>query len=117
MSNIDSLYLFIIVSVVCEGLISWIKTVYVEKKLQWQVIVALVISLFLVFDFNINFIALLGVTEKLSVIGYIVTAIFCSRGSNYVFELWNKLTNWKKLNPAGNTDDTATVIESDTKQN
>jgi hypothetical protein len=39
---------------------------------------------------------MIGLTEKLPLIGTVATAIILSRGSNYMFEMYNQLTSWRQ---------------------
>lgn len=87
---------FISAAIAIEGVISWGKTVIAEKKIQWPVIAALVISFILVFDMDLNLFDLLSLSENCPMVGQAVTAIAISRGTNYFYELYDRLTNWKR---------------------
>lgn len=94
MENFES-YVFAAIAV--EGVISWTKTVVVEKKVQISVIVSLVLSLLLVFDLGLNVFYVFGVDEAVPPIGkVVVTAIAVSRGTNYFYEMIERLTKWKQ---------------------
>ena len=96
----EKLMLFIFAAIVVEAVISWSNTLFVEKRFQWKVLLALALAALIVFDLNLNFFALFQVTEQLPWVGQIFTVIVISRGSSYVWELYNKLTNWKDMNKA-----------------
>ena len=87
---------FITAAIAIEGVISWGKTVIADRKIQWPVLVALVISFILVFDMSLNLFDLLSLSENCPLVGQIVTAIAISRGTNYFYELYDRLTNWKR---------------------
>ena len=91
-----TLQTFIMGAIICEALISWGTTIYTEHKLQWEIVASLLIACVLVVDLNLNFFSLIGLTEQYQIIGMVCTAVFLSRGSNYVFELYDRLTNWKR---------------------
>lgn len=92
---LDNLQAFIFAAIAIEGLISWGKAIYINKEVQWPVIISLVLSLILVYDFQLNLFDLLGVAEKIPYIGMIITAVAISRGTNYFYELYDRLINWK----------------------
>lgn len=87
---------YIAAAIAIEGIISWIKTITTEKKVQWPVIISLVISFLLVFDLKLNVFTLLEFQETYPIIGMSVTAIAISRGTNYFYEFYDRLVNWKK---------------------
>lgn len=87
---------FIAASVVVEALISYIDVIFVKKHIQWKTIVAIVIGCLLSFDLNLNVFTLLHIHEAKAIVGTALTGIIISRGSNYVFDLYDRLTNWKK---------------------
>lgn len=92
---LDNLQAFVFAAIAIEGLISWGKAIYINKKVQWPVIISLVLSLILVYDFQLNLFDLLGVAENIPYIGMIITAVAISRGTNYFYELYDRLINWK----------------------
>ncbi len=87
---------FITATIAIEGIISWGKTVIADKKIQWPVLAALVCSFVLVFDMSLNLFDLLSLNENCPLVGQIITAIAISRGTNYFYELYDRLTNWKR---------------------
>lgn len=87
---------FITAAIAIEGVISWGKTVITDRKIQWPVLAALVCSFVLVFDMSLNLFDLLSLRENCPLVGQIVTAIAISRGTNYFYELYDRLTNWKR---------------------
>ena len=87
---------FITAAIAIEGIISWGKTVITDKKIQWPVVAALICSFVLVFDIDLNLFNLLNLNENCPLVGQIVTAIAISRGTNYFYELYDRLTSWKR---------------------
>lgn len=86
-------YALIFVAIVIEGLITYAKTLFVDRKFQWQIFTAMVIGVVCALAFNIDLFALGGITSTVPYIGMVLTGILLSRGSNYVFDLIGKLTN------------------------
>lgn len=87
---------FLGAAIVIEGLISWASTLFIDKKVQWKVIVSLLFGILFAVDLNLNLFQLVGFNEQYPVIGLILTGVVISRGSNYVFELYDRLVNWKE---------------------
>ena len=79
-----------------EAIISYGQTIYNKGSIQWQIVVAFVVAIIFCYDTNLNFFAMLGLTEQWPIIGTIATAITLSRGSNYMFEFYHQLTSWRK---------------------
>lgn len=91
----NDFFLLIAVALLIEGIISYGRQVYKNKKIQWQIIVALIIALVFCYNADINFFAILGMVERYPDVGKVATAIIMSRGSNYLFEFYNQLTGWR----------------------
>ena len=89
------IYSLLALSLLIEGLITYWQTIYKQKKIQWQIVVAFLVSLLFCYNSNINLFPMLGFAEKYPIIGTIATAIMLSRGSNYMFEFYNQLNSWR----------------------
>ena len=92
----DSIQVFIVAALAIEGLVSWGKTIIIEKRIQWPVILSLCFSILLVYDLQLNLLSLLSYTEQCPIIGMTITAIALSRGTNYFYEFYSRLTSWKQ---------------------
>ena len=89
---------FIAAAVIVEGIISYANEIVKNKKIHWEIIGAIAIGCLVSFNLNLDFFRMLGLKEAYGIIGVILTGILISRGSNYVFELYDRLTKWKKEN-------------------
>ena len=92
----DKLAGFIAAAVVIEGIVSYITTIVKGKKIEWKIILAIGLGCLISFNLHLDVFALIGLNEVNSVVGSILRGVLISRGSNYVFELYDKLTEWKK---------------------
>lgn len=90
--NIQS---YLAAAIAIEGIISWGKTVFTDRKVQWPVIISLACSFLLVFDLGLNVLNAAGLEESYPLIGMAITAIALSRGTNYFYEFYSRLTDWK----------------------
>ena len=87
---------FIAAAVVIEGIVTYITTIVKDKKVEWKIILAIALGCLISFNLNLDVFALIGLDEANTIVGIILTGVLISRGSNYVFELYNKLTEWKR---------------------
>lgn len=79
----------VIMSVLIEAVITYAKTWVVEKKIKWQQIVAVIFGILISLSYNLDIPALVGFESAVPYVGMIITGILVSRGSNYVYELFN----------------------------
>ena len=93
----DGFFTLIARGMFIEGIISYSKTIYEDRSIQWQIIAALCISMLFCYDTDLNFFAMIGLTEKFPLIGIVATSIAISRGSNYMFEFYNQLFTGRKM--------------------
>ena len=91
---------FIASAVIVEGILSYAKGIVKNKKVHWEIIVAIMIGCLVSFNLNLDFFKMLGLKETYGIIGVILTGILISRGSNYLFELYDRLTKWKSEDKA-----------------
>ena len=87
---------FLTASVIIEGVVSYITSIVEKKSIDWKIVVAIIFGVLIAANLNLDFFKLLGLSEKYSIIGTVLTGVLSSRGSNYIFELYDKLTGWKK---------------------
>lgn len=88
---------FISSSIIIEGLISYADMIIdKDKHINWKIVGALAVGCIVAFNTNLDFFKLLGIKENYEVIGTFLTGVLISRGSNYVYDIYDKLINWKK---------------------
>ena len=93
------LFLIIFAAIIIEGLVTYIQTFFTPgTKFQWQQLVTVLVGLVVALAYNVDIFALFGITAAIPFIGCILTGILMSRGSNYIFDLINKLTTAKGSN-------------------
>lgn len=95
---------FISAAIVIEGVISYVSEIAAKGKISWKVVGSIAIGLVLAFNLHLDFFALLGLQESTYIIGTICTGILISRGSNYVYELYDR---FMKLGSGKAVDDGA----------
>lgn len=83
-------------AVLLEGIVSYTKLIFVDKRIQWQVILAILLGTLLTIAYQLDMLAALGMVSTIPYVGYIVTGILISRGSNYLFDLIKTLQTFRE---------------------
>lgn len=74
-------------AIIIEGIVSYVKTFFVDGKIQWQTMVALALGIVVALAYQVDLLASVGLTSAIPYIGSVLTGILISRGSNYIFDL------------------------------
>ena len=82
-------------SVVLEGLVEWIKTIYDKGRFNWQHLIALAAGITTAFAANLDFFAAAEMPLAWPVAGKIFTGLFLARGSNYMHSLLDMVNSRK----------------------
>lgn len=77
----------IFLAIVVEGIISYITLFFVDGKIKWQVIIAIILGMGVAVAYGVDLFALAGLQSRVPYIGSLLTGILLSRGSNYIFDL------------------------------
>jgi len=96
MNNFFSIICF---SIVVEALVTYAKTLIVDKKVQWQIIVAMALGILVSIGYRLDIFEQFGMLPSIPYLGWTLTGILISRGSNYIFDLIGQIT---KLRCNGN---------------
>ena len=91
----DGFFTLIAIAMLIEAIITYGQTIYKKGAIQWQIVIAFIISVVFCYNANLNLFVILGLVEQWPIIGLIATAIVLSRGSNYMFEFYYQLTSWR----------------------
>ena len=90
------MYTIIVMSILIEAVITYTKTLVIEKNIQWQIIAAVVLSVAVCLLYGLDIPALVGIKSPVPYVGSVITGILVSRGSNYIYDLIKTLTSKKK---------------------
>jgi len=82
----------ILLSIVVEGVVTYVKTWFVDKHFQWQQLVTCILGIVIALAYAMDILSLFGVTSKVPYVGQILTGILLSRGSNYIFDFIKRIT-------------------------
>ena len=88
----------LVMAVIIEAIIDYVKTWAVEKKIQWQQIIAVLFGVVISFAYCLDIPALVGIESYIPYVGNVLTGILISRGSNYIHDLYKNLIAKKTIN-------------------
>lgn len=81
----------IMLSIIIEGIVSYVKEWFVDNHFQWQQLVTVILGIIIAVCYDVDLLAMFGATSQVPYIGCVLTGILLSRGSNYIFDLIKKL--------------------------
>ena len=86
----------LMLAIVVEALITYAKQIAQEKRLCWEYVLSIVLGVGLCLIYRIDLITLaLGIEGQIPYVGQIITGIIISRGSNFVWDIWQKIAEVK----------------------
>lgn len=74
-------------AIIVEGVITYVKTFFVDGKPQWQMLTAIALGVLVAIAYQLDVLALFGMVSSIPLLGCVLTGILLSRGANYVFDL------------------------------
>lgn len=85
----------IIMSMLTEAIITYVKTWVIDRNIQWQMIVSVILSIAICVLYGLDIPAAVGIESSLPYVGSVITGILVSRGSNYINDLLKTITSKK----------------------
>lgn len=85
----------VLMAIVIEGVITYIKEIFVNKNVMWQQVLGIVLGIVVAVGYNADLFALFGLTSTIPLLGCVLTGILLSRGSNYIFDLVKQLQGYQ----------------------
>lgn len=92
-----NLFNFLILAIISESTWETLKMVWQKGKLCVDRVGALVIAFVVIFATGFDIIQEVGIPIKIPFVGTILTAVLISRGSNFIHDFLNKLSDPKKV--------------------
>ena len=83
----------IMMAIIVEGLITYVKEFFVNGKFQWQMLASIAIGVFCATVYHVDLFQMMGMQAMLPYAGCVLTGVLISRGSNYIFDLIKKIQN------------------------
>ena len=85
----------VLMAIVIEGVITYIKEIFVNKNVMWQQVLGIVLGIIVAIGYNADLFALFGLTSTIPLLGCVLTGVLLSRGSNYIFDLVKQLQGYQ----------------------
>ncbi|MEG0297863.1 MAG: hypothetical protein RR620_14170 [Clostridium sp.] len=93
----DKLLILVVIALVTEAVWETLKMTWQNGKFSIDRIGALVVGLIVACATNVDILELVGVPVVFPYVGVILTGILISRGSNFVHDLYEKISNPKEV--------------------
>lgn len=88
--NLESNLINIVsLAVISEGIITYLSQFFVDNQFSWKMLVSILISTTMAIAYKVDFPKYINLNSSIPYIGYILTGILISRGSNYIYDLLN----------------------------
>ena len=81
----------IIIALLVEAIWENLKMIWDKNKLNFNMLGSLLLSMIICVLSRINIFEIVGINLIFPVIGWLLTGIICSRGANFVNDLFSKL--------------------------
>lgn len=82
----------IMVAILIEGIVTYFNEFFVSSNIPRQMIFSLILGMVISVSYELDLPNHLGLKSTIPYVGSILTGILISRGSNYLYDLINKLT-------------------------
>ena len=82
----------LIMAVLVEAMVTYIKTLVVDKQFKWLMFLSAVLSIVICIAYKLDIPAAAGISSGIPFVGMIITGVLISRGSNYINDLLKKIT-------------------------
>lgn len=78
-------------SVITEALITYFNRFFVLSNFPWQMLASIIVGVLVAFAYKIDITELVIAKPSVPYVGFVITGVLLSRGSNYVYDLLNAL--------------------------
>lgn len=90
----DKLGLVVLAAILIEAVVEWVKEL-VRSDVRWPKLVALGISIPILYLLDLDIFSLVGVERKVPFLGTFLLGIAASRGAGYAHDFLDRLGVWK----------------------
>ncbi|MDQ5983466.1 MAG: hypothetical protein RUMPE_00485 [Eubacteriales bacterium SKADARSKE-1] len=84
---------FICFAIIIEAVITYANQFFVSGSFSWEMLASIILGILVAVAYKLDLPEYFNLKSNLPYVGNILTGILLSRGSNYVFDLINKITN------------------------
>lgn len=78
-------------AVLVEGIITYINEFFVSEMAPWQMILSLTLGIIVATAYKLDLPKYLKMESQIPYVGYALTGILISRGSNYIYDMFKGL--------------------------
>ena len=78
-------------AVLIEGIITYTNQFLVQESFCWQMALSLVLGIIVAIAYKLDLPSYFNLKSDIPYVGCVLTGILLSRGSNYLFDILNKL--------------------------
>ena len=79
-------------AVLIEAIITYLNQFFVQENFCWQMLFSMVLGVIIAVAYKLDLPSYFNLSSDIPYIGCILTGILLSRGSNYIFDLLDKLS-------------------------
>lgn len=90
-----AIFAILVMSMTITSIVDYAKMVVVDRKIQWQVFLAIVLGIFTAWAYQLSLFDILGITTKIPYISYVATGILMSRGANWIYDFFSQALKYK----------------------
>lgn len=87
----------IVIAILTEAVWENLKMVYKKNKFNVNMIGSLILSITVCVLAGVDIFLMVGIPLKSQIVGFILTGIICSRGANFINDLFSKLKGTNEL--------------------
>lgn len=91
----EMFFAIILMAVVVEGIVTYLKEWFVNKTAVWQQIIAVILGVLVAVCYEADLFTLFGMTGNIPYLGCVLTGMLIARGSNYIFDLIKQIQGYK----------------------
>ena len=82
----------IMIAILVEGIITYFNEFFISGNTPWQMIFSLTLGIIIAISYKLDLPKIIGLKSDIAYVGSVLTGILISRGSNYLYDLFTKLT-------------------------
>lgn len=79
-------------AILIEAIITYFNQFLVQENFCWQMLFSIILGIIIAVAYKLDLPAHFNLNSQIPYVGCILTGILLSRGSNYVFDLLNKIS-------------------------
>ena len=79
-------------AILIEAIITYFNQFLVQENFCWQMLFSIILGIIIAVAYKLDLPAHFNLKSQIPYVGCVLTGILLSRGSNYVFELLNKIS-------------------------